>query len=95
MPVIVLGVVALLAALHADAEAILDKAEKEYDAGRYREAVFLIRHHFKKGGNASPELLFLFGKAWLKTGKRGGGAERLRGVQERKTRRTDRRSPDS
>ena len=62
-----LGVMALLL-VSCGKESILDKAEKEYEAGRFREAVFLIRHHVKKGGEPSAELLFLFGKAWLKTG---------------------------
>ena len=62
-----LAVVALLAA-SCGRESILDKADKEFEAGRYREAVFLIRHHIKKGGQTSADLLFLFGKAWLKTG---------------------------
>jgi len=62
-----LAAVALLVA-GCGRESILDRAEKEFEAGRYREAVFLIRHHIKRGGQPSAELLFLFGKAWLKTG---------------------------
>jgi len=49
-------------------EPILEQATAEYEAGRYREAVFLIRHHFKKGGEQTAPLLFLAGKAWLKDG---------------------------
>jgi tetratricopeptide (TPR) repeat protein len=49
-------------------EPVLDKASKEYEAGRYREAVFLIRHSIKRGESPSAELLYLFGKAWLKSG---------------------------
>jgi tetratricopeptide (TPR) repeat protein len=63
-----LGVIALLAAYSCDREPILDKAAKEYAAGRYREAVFLIRHSIKKGQSPSSELLFLFGTSWLKSG---------------------------
>jgi len=62
------GVFVLLAASSCGREAILDKAAKEYGAGRYREAVFLIRHSIKRGQSPSPELLFLFGKSWLKSG---------------------------
>jgi tetratricopeptide (TPR) repeat protein len=62
------GVFALLSASSCDREAILDKAAKEYGAGRYRETVFLIRHSIKKGESPSPELLFLLGKSWLKSG---------------------------
>ncbi|MDD4856556.1 MAG: tetratricopeptide repeat protein [Candidatus Krumholzibacteria bacterium] len=60
--------IALLAALACGSESILDKAAKEYEAGSYREAIFLIRHHIKKGGQTSAELMLLFGKSWLKTG---------------------------
>jgi TolA-binding protein len=49
-------------------ESVLDKAQAEYDAGRYQEAVFLIRHYLKKGGEETAPLLFLAGKAWLKSG---------------------------
>ena len=49
-------------------ESVLDKANAEYEAGRYREAVFLIRHYLKRGGEESAPLLFLAGKAWLKAG---------------------------
>jgi tetratricopeptide (TPR) repeat protein len=59
---------ALLVSLSCGRESILERAAKEYEAGRYREAVFLIRHYVKKGGQQSPELLLLFGKSWLKTG---------------------------
>ena len=63
----------LLTAGACGRESILDKATKEYEAGRYREAVFVIRHHVKMGGEAPPELLFLFGKAWLKAGGEAEG----------------------
>lgn len=63
-----LGVFALLAASSCNRASILDKAAKEYAAGRYREAVFLIRHSIKRGESPSPELLFLLGKSWLKSG---------------------------
>ncbi len=49
-------------------ESILDKATAEYEAGRYQEAVFLIRHYLKKGGEESAPILLLAGKAWLKSG---------------------------
>jgi tetratricopeptide (TPR) repeat protein len=62
------GAFALLAASSCGREKLLDKAEKEYDAGRYREAVFLIRHGIKTGDSPSADLLFLLGKSWLKSG---------------------------
>lgn len=62
--------VVMLATLAASCgrEPVLDKATKEYEAGRYREAVFLIRHSIKRGESPSAELQYLFGKAWLKSG---------------------------
>ncbi len=65
---VMVAVFALLAAFSCDREVILDKAAKEYAAGRYREAVFLIRHSIKKGESPSPDLLFLLGRSWLKSG---------------------------
>jgi len=58
----------LAASLSCGKKSVLDEATVEYDAGRYREAVFLIRHYFKKGGEQTAPLLFLAGKAWLKAG---------------------------
>lgn len=59
---------ALLLALSCGGKGVLEKATEEYEKGRYREAVFVIRHHFRRGGGRHPELLFLAGKAWLKLG---------------------------
>jgi tetratricopeptide (TPR) repeat protein len=63
-----LGVFALLATSSCDRASILDRASKEYAAGRYREAVLLIRHSIKRGESPSPEILFLLGRSWLKSG---------------------------
>lgn len=46
----------------------MSRAEKAYDAGDYREALTILRHHVKKGGEKTPDLLFLLGKAWLGAG---------------------------
>ena len=45
-----------------------EKANEEYENGRYREAIFVIRHHFRRGGERSPGLLLLAGKAYLELG---------------------------
>lgn len=66
-PVLILAL-ALCVGMSCGQESILDKAEREYEAGKYRETVFILRHHFKKGGERTPEALFLAGRAWLKTG---------------------------
>ncbi len=64
-----LAVGAALCALAAcGGDAALDRAEKAYDAGSYREAVTIIRHHVKKGGEKTPAMCFLLGKAWLRAG---------------------------
>ncbi|MCK4350955.1 MAG: tetratricopeptide repeat protein [Candidatus Krumholzibacteria bacterium] len=49
-------------------KSVLDKAIKEYEAGRYRETIFIIRHHFRRGGERHPDLLFIAGKAYLRLG---------------------------
>jgi tetratricopeptide (TPR) repeat protein len=58
----------LLLALSCGGKGVLDKANEEYEKGRYREAIFVIRHHFRRGGGRHPELLFLAGKAYLELG---------------------------
>ncbi len=47
---------------------LLDRVEEEYGKGNYREVVFLVRHHFRQGGERSPQLLFISGKALLRMG---------------------------
>lgn len=49
-------------------KSVLERATEEFEKGNYREAVFIARHHFRKGGERSPELLFITGKALLALG---------------------------
>jgi TolA-binding protein len=65
--IVSVGMLAMLA-VSCGREPVLDKAAKEYEAGRYREAVFLIRHSVKRGESPSAELLLLLGKSRLKSG---------------------------
>jgi len=58
----------LLLAISCGGKGVLEKATEEYEKGRYREAVFVIRHHFRRGGERHSEILFLAGKAYLKLG---------------------------
>ena len=58
----------LLLAFSCGSNGVLEEAAEEYEKGKYREAVFVIRHHFRRGGGRHPELLFLAGKAYLKLG---------------------------
>ena len=59
---------ALLLVLSCGGKGVLEKANEEFENERYREAVFVIRHHFRRGGVRNPELLFLAGKSYLKLG---------------------------
>ncbi len=62
-------VLLLLSALAScGADPALERAQREYDAGRYRDAAAIIRLHLKKGGEKTPEILFLAGSAWLRAG---------------------------
>lgn len=61
--------VALIAAgLSCEKKSLLEKVEAEYARGNYKEAVFLARHHFRRGGGRSPELLFIVGKSLIELG---------------------------
>jgi len=57
-----------LALASCGADSAFDRAEREYEAGNYRDAVAIIRLHLKKEGEKTPDLLFLAGKAWLRSG---------------------------
>jgi len=46
----------------------LDKAKEYFDRGKYRDALFVIKHHFRRGGVKTPELLFLEGVSYLRLG---------------------------
>jgi tetratricopeptide (TPR) repeat protein len=54
--------------LSCGGKGVLEKASEEYDKGKYKEAIFIIRHHFRRGGERRPDLLFLSGKAYLELG---------------------------
>ncbi|MBN2071354.1 MAG: tetratricopeptide repeat protein [Candidatus Krumholzibacteriota bacterium] len=56
-------------ALSCEKKTLLQQAEEEYKKDNFREAVFLVKHHFRRGGDRSPELLFISGKALLKLGR--------------------------
>ncbi len=58
----------LFLALSCGEKGVLEKANEEYEKGRYRESIFVIRHHFRRGGGRHPDLLFLAGKAYLALG---------------------------
>jgi tetratricopeptide (TPR) repeat protein len=47
---------------------VLEQAEDEYGKGNYREALYIVRHHFRKGGDRTPELLFLAGRSYMRLG---------------------------
>jgi tetratricopeptide (TPR) repeat protein len=68
----------LVASISCERQSVLEKATAEYEAGRYSEAVFLIRHYFKKGGEQTAPLLFLVGKAWLRAGSEAEAEDAFR-----------------
>lgn len=58
-----------------EGRSVLEKAEEEYAKGNYREAVFIARHHFRRGGDRTPELLFVTGRAMLRLGNEADAAD--------------------
>ncbi|HSG27641.1 MAG TPA: tetratricopeptide repeat protein [Candidatus Krumholzibacterium sp.] len=58
----------MLLSVACDQGTVLEQATAEFDKGNFREAIFILRHHFRKGGQRTPELLFLEGKALLALG---------------------------
>ena len=47
---------------------VLEQVEEEYAKGNYREALYIARLHFRRGGERAPELLFLAGKSYMRLG---------------------------
>ncbi len=56
---------------------VLERVEEEYAKGNYREALFIARLHFRKGGERTPELLFIAGKAYLRLGIEAEASDRF------------------
>lgn len=64
-----LGLVLMAAAaVSCGSKPVLEQAGEEYAKGNYREALYITRHHFRRGGDRTPELLFLSGKAYMRLG---------------------------
>lgn len=66
---------ALAAAASCGKKSVLEEFEEEYAKGNYREAVFITRHHFRRGGDRTPELLFGTGRAMLRLGNEADAAD--------------------
>lgn len=64
----IIAAAVMLVVASCEQEAILDKVREQYEAGEYREAIFLARHHFRRGGERSAPLLFLMGRSYLRLG---------------------------
>jgi tetratricopeptide (TPR) repeat protein len=56
------------AALSCGSKSVMEEAEEEYGKGNYREAIYVVRLHLRRGGERTPELLFLAGKSYLRLG---------------------------
>jgi tetratricopeptide (TPR) repeat protein len=65
----------LMSTVSCEQKSILEKVSGEFSKGNYAESVFLARHHFKKGGEKDPELLFIVGRALLKLGSEAEAAD--------------------
>jgi tetratricopeptide (TPR) repeat protein len=61
-------VLAVAVAVSCEGKSVLQQAEEEYAKGNYREALYIARLHFRRGGERTPELLFLCGKAYMMLG---------------------------
>ena len=56
------------AAASCGSKTVFEQAEEEYAKGNFREALYITRLHFRRGGERTPELLFLTGKSYMKLG---------------------------
>lgn len=59
---------AVILGVACERESVFEKATEEFEAGRYREAIFVIKHHGRRGGEVSADLLLLEGRSWLRLG---------------------------
>ncbi|MCK4549805.1 MAG: tetratricopeptide repeat protein [Candidatus Krumholzibacteria bacterium] len=55
-------------AVSCGSKSVLEQVEEEYAKGNYREGLYIARLHFRRGGERSPELLFLAGKSYMRLG---------------------------
>jgi len=53
----------------------IEEAKRFIDEGKYRDAIFVIKHYFKRGGEKNPELLYLAGISYLKLGIESDASE--------------------
>lgn len=70
-------------------KSVLEEAVKEYEAGRYRETIFIIRHHFRRGGERHPDLLFIAGQAYLRLGSEAEAEDAFAECFSKDTTKTD------
>jgi tetratricopeptide (TPR) repeat protein len=66
---------ALAAGESCEKKSVLEEVEREYAKGNYREAVFIARHHFRRVGGRTPDLLFVTGKAMLRLGNEADASD--------------------
>lgn len=58
-----------------DRRAVLERVEDQYARGNCRDAAFIVRHHLRKGGERTPELLVAGGRALLCLGNESEAAD--------------------
>ena len=64
-----------IVSVSCDRRAVLERVEDQYARGNCREAAFIVRHHFRRGGERTPELLFAGGRALLCLGNESEAAD--------------------
>lgn len=63
---VVCAAAAIVLVVACEKKSVLEEAREEFEAGRYREAIYILHHHVKKGGAETPESLLLEGRCWLR-----------------------------
>ncbi|MBN2185526.1 MAG: tetratricopeptide repeat protein [Candidatus Krumholzibacteriota bacterium] len=78
--ILVPAFVLIMSALACEKKGLLQEVEEEYAKGNYHEALFLVKHNFRRGGERTPDLLFISGKAFLKLGRESEADDSFREV---------------
>ena len=55
--------------LSCSRESVVERAREKLEQGKYSDAIFVVKHYLRKGGEKVPELLYIEGVAYLKMGQ--------------------------
>lgn len=64
---------------------VMDDAKKYYNNGKYKDAIFVIKHYMRRGGEGTPGLFFIEGSSYLKLGMESQAIESFRSCYESDT----------